>query len=107
MPGPLRLRQGRGCGSFSIAPIRAATILGLGTVVLTSGFALFALFARLFLGQVPQGFTSLILVVTFMTGMNLLFLGVVGEYVGRIYEEVKRRPLYVVRGVQGQGKRKK
>ena len=43
-----------------------------------------------------RGFTALTLLITFLSGMNLFFLGVIGEYVGRVYEEVKGRPLYFV-----------
>jgi hypothetical protein len=50
----------------------------------------------------PQGFTALIVAVTFLAGVNLFFLGVIGEYVGRIYEETKGRPHYVMRRVIGQ-----
>lgn len=96
-----------GIFSFSIIPLRMAAALGAITVLLTSLFAFFALYARLFLGRSPQGFTSLILVITFVSGVNLLFLGIIGEYVGRVYEEVKGRPLYVVeriiRGSDGSG----
>jgi hypothetical protein len=44
----------------------------------------------------PQGFAAIITVVTFLSGVQLLFLGVIGEYVGRIFEEMKARPIYVV-----------
>jgi len=47
----------------------------------------------------PQGFTALILAITFLSGVNLFFLGIIGEYVGRVYEEAKGRPHYVVRKV--------
>lgn len=96
----LRL-AGDGIFSFSIVPLRMAAALGAVTVLLTTLFALFALYARLFLDRSPQGFTALILVMTFVSGVNLLFLGIIGEYVGRVYEEVKGRPLYVVRRVVG------
>lgn len=82
--------------SFSVAPLRAAALLGLGAIVLSSLFALYAVAVRLLLGRTPQGFTALIVVMTFLSGTNLLFLGLLGEYLGRVYEEVKRRPLYVV-----------
>jgi len=82
--------------SFSVAPLRAAALLGLGAIVLSTLFALYAVGVRLLLGQSPQGFTALIVVMTFLSGTNLLFLGLLGEYLGRVYEEVKRRPLYVV-----------
>ncbi|HSD33039.1 MAG TPA: glycosyltransferase family 2 protein [Gemmatimonadales bacterium] len=90
-----------GVFAFSIVPIRAAALLGAVAVGLSGVFALYALFAKLALHRSPQGFTSLILVLTFLSGVNLFFLGVVGEYVGRVYEEVKRRPLYVVSRVIG------
>lgn len=85
-----------GIFAFSTVPIRAAALLGAVAIALSSVFALYALYAKLALHRSPQGFTSLILVITFLSGVNLFFLGVVGEYVGRVYEEVKRRPLYVV-----------
>ena len=53
--------------------------------------------AKFLLHQSPQGFTATILVVTFLSGVNLFFLGIVGEYVGRIYEETKARPHYIIR----------
>ncbi len=85
-----------GIFAFTIVPIRAAALLGVAAIALSGVFALYALYAKVALQRSPQGFTSLILVITFLSGVNLFFLGVVGEYVGRVYEEVKRRPLYVV-----------
>jgi polyisoprenyl-phosphate glycosyltransferase len=85
-----------GIFSFSVVPIRAATALGALTVGGSLAFAGYSLFARLLLQQSPAGFTALILAITFLAGVQLLFLGVIGEYVGRIYEEVKSRPHYIV-----------
>lgn len=85
-----------GIFAFSIVPIRAAVMLGAVAIALASVFALYAVYAKLVLHQSPQGFTALILLIVFLSGVHLFFLGVVGEYVGRVYEEVKRRPLYVV-----------
>jgi polyisoprenyl-phosphate glycosyltransferase len=94
-----------GIFSFSIVPIRIAAALGGFTILATSLFALYALWAKFFLDRSPQGFTAQILVITFVSGVNLLFLGIIGEYVGRVYEEVKGRPLYVLKSVQN-GKRR-
>ena len=69
--------------------------------LLSALFALYSLVAKLFLGHSPQGFTALILVITFLSGVQLLFLGVIGEYLGRVYEEVKQRPVYVVGEILG------
>ena len=60
-----------------------------------------AIYAKFWLHS-PQGFTALVVVITFLSGVNLFFLGVIGEYVGRVYEETKARPHYVVRKVAGQ-----
>lgn len=87
--------------SFSTIPIRAAAIIGLVSVSLSALFALYAVVAKLFFHQSPQGFTALLLVFTFLAGTLLFFLGIIGEYVGRVYEEVKARPLYVVEKIIG------
>lgn len=85
-----------GIFAFSIVPIRTAALLGVAAMAVTIAFALYASAAKVFLGQSPRGFTALMLLITFVSGVNLFFLGVIGEYVGRVYEEVKARPLYVV-----------
>ncbi|MEX2187229.1 MAG: glycosyltransferase family 2 protein [Pirellulales bacterium] len=85
-----------GIFSFSTAPLRAATVLGAATIAASLSFAAFTLYQRVFLGHAPAGFTALVLGITFLSGVQLLFLGVIGEYVGRVYEEVKRRPHYLV-----------
>lgn len=88
-----------GLFSFSIVPLRAAAMLGV-VAILTSGvFSLYTLYARLFLARTPAGFTSLMLFMSFLSGVHLFFLGIIGEYVGRIYQETKRRPIYVVGSV--------
>jgi dolichol-phosphate mannosyltransferase len=85
-----------GIFAFSTAPLRAAAVLGAIGMVLSGLFALYAIYARLVLHRSPQGFTAIIVVVTFLAGVNLFFLGIIGEYLGRVYEEAKARPLYVV-----------
>jgi polyisoprenyl-phosphate glycosyltransferase len=105
--GPLKLLKlaSDGLFSFSIVPLRAASMLGLLAVVLSSIFSLYTLYAKLMLHRAPAGFTALMLFLSFFSGVQLLFLGIVGEYVGRIYEETKRRPLYVVGAVVRGGTR--
>lgn len=88
-----------GLFSFSIAPIRIAMILGVVTILGGSAYAGYAVVVRLVSGAVPEGFTALIVATIFLNGIVLLFLGIVGEYVGRVYEEVKARPAYVVEAV--------
>jgi glycosyltransferase involved in cell wall biosynthesis len=90
-----------GIFAFSVVPLRAAAGVGVLAMLLSTLFSLYSLVAKLFLGHSPQGFTALILVITFLSGVQLLFLGVIGEYLGRVYEEVKQRPTYVVGEVLG------
>ena len=85
-----------GIFAFSIVPIRAAALFGAFVMFLSSLFAIYSIYIRVFLHKAPQGFTALIVAITFFSGVLLFFLGVIGEYVGRIYEEIKARPQYIV-----------
>lgn len=96
-----------GIFAFSIVPIRAAALFGALVVFLSSFYVFYAVYAKIFLKESPQGFTALIVAVTFLSGMVLFFLGVIGEYVGRIYEETKARPQYIVKCIVGEQKLKK
>jgi len=82
--------------AFSIVPIRATALLGTMVMFLSLVYVCYAIYAKLALHVSPQGFTALIVAVTFFFGIVLFFLGIIGEYVGRIYEETKARPQYVV-----------
>ncbi|MFY3742897.1 glycosyltransferase family 2 protein [Anaeromyxobacter sp. Red801] len=90
-----------GIFAFSIVPIRAAALLGAVTIGLAAIFAAYSVFAKFFLQDSPKGFTAEVLLGTFLSGVLLFFLGIIGEYVGRVYEEVKARPLYLVGRVVG------
>lgn len=86
-----------GLFAFSIVPIRAAALVGVSAVLLSLLYVLYALYAKVILQESPKGFTALIVIVTFFSGILLFFLGIIGEYVGRIYEETKSRPQYIIR----------
>ena len=88
--------------AFSIVPLRIATFVGAATVVAGAGYGIFVLVARI-AGAGPQGFATLALLQVIFAGMILLVLGVIGEYIGRIYEEVKRRPVYLIADEWGPG----
>ncbi len=91
-----------GLVSYSFVPLRMVTHLGF--VISGSAFALilYLLTLRLVYGErLVTGWTSTVVVVLFLGGIQLLSLGILGEYVGRIFDEVKRRPLYVVRETVG------
>jgi polyisoprenyl-phosphate glycosyltransferase len=82
--------------SFSNYPLRLATWLGLLMAGFGAVIGLVLLYLRLFTPYTVPGITAVILIVVIMVGLQNIALGIVGEYVGRIFEEVKRRPLYVV-----------
>jgi glycosyltransferase involved in cell wall biosynthesis len=90
-----------GIFAFSIVPIRAAALFGAFVMFLSSLYVIYSIYIRVFLQKSPQGFTALIVAITFFSGVILFFLGVIGEYVGRIYEETKARPEYIVRRTVG------
>ena len=101
---PLKLLKlaSDGIFAFSIVPLRASAILGVIAILISCLFTLYSIYARFWLHS-PQGFTALIVVITFLSGINLFFLGIIGEYVGRVYEETKARPHYVVRKIVSRG----
>ena len=90
-----------GAFAFSTMPLRFIGFLGGGVIAFTGAFAAYAVYARLILGRTPAGFTALTVLGALLGGMILLSLWIIGEYVGRIYEEVKRRPVYLVDTVIG------
>ena len=85
-----------GLFSFSVVPLRAVAWLGFFATLFSAAFAIYAIVARVFLKDPVRGFTALIVTVVFLAGVQLLSLGVIGEYLGRAYSETKGRPLYVV-----------
>lgn len=82
--------------SFSILPLRMSLWIGAMAAVVGFAYAVYALCAKFVLERVVTGWTSIIVVIIFFGGVQLMALGVIGEYVGRIYSESKRRPLYIV-----------
>ena len=85
-----------GITSFTIAPLKIATYLGLSTALFSLSYALFVVMKTLMLGKDVPGYASLIVVMLFMGGVQLITLGIMGEYIGRIFNETKRRPLYFI-----------
>jgi dolichol-phosphate mannosyltransferase len=87
-----------GIVSFSDLPLRIAIWVGLAISVCAGMYGLYAIGLRLLGGHVVEGWTSTVVVISMLCGANMMMTGIVGLYVGRIYAEVKRRPLYVVDG---------
>jgi polyisoprenyl-phosphate glycosyltransferase len=90
-----------GICSFSVVPLRAASLCGVLAIGLAGAFSVYAVYVRLAGGAVPQGFTATLVVSTFLGGVQLFFLGVIGEYLGRVYGEAKKRPAYVIAEIVG------
>lgn len=82
---------------FSVTPLRLSIVAGMFVILAGVGYGAYVVVDRLVTGDPPAGFASLALLTLFLNGTVLVVLGIVGEYVGRIYLEVKRRPTFVVR----------
>lgn len=82
--------------SFSYLPLKVAIYLGLTISLLSIGYALYIAICRIVLGTTVEGWTSIVVGISFLSGIQLLVLGFIGEYIGRIFDEVKRRPLYIL-----------
>ncbi|MDI6765889.1 MAG: glycosyltransferase family 2 protein [Bacteroidota bacterium] len=86
-----------GIFSFSNAPLRLATYIGVITSFLAFVGIIYVLYAKIFTDKATPGWASPVFSILFIGGLILLTLGIIGEYLGRIYDEVKHRPLYVIK----------
>lgn len=84
----------QGITAFSLAPIRFVTVLGFTAALLSFFYLCYALFAH-FQGHTVEGWTTIVVLQTFLGGCILLAIGIVGEYIGKIVQEVKARPIYI------------
>ena len=93
-----------GITSFSTFPLRLSSFLGI--IVATIGFIyiLFLILKTIIFGEPVRGYPTLLSIIVFLGGIQLLSLGVIGEYLGRIFDEVKNRPLYFVEKYSGDEK---
>lgn len=85
-----------GITSFTTAPLRLATYLGLATALLAFAYAIWVVIKALLWGDAVAGWPTMMAVILFLGGTQLIALGLIGEYLGRLYEESKRRPLYLI-----------
>jgi len=90
-----------GITSFSTFPLRVWTYVGFVLAFLSIVYALYTVAQTIIYGVITPGYSSIIVAVLFIGGVQLISLGVIGEYIGRIFSEVKARPLYLVRGLYG------
>ena len=89
----------QGITAFSVRPLRLATFAGLIIAGLAMIYAIYALFMYLFTNRTVAGWTSLILSILFLGGIQMFLLGIIGEYLGRLFIDTKRRPDYIIREV--------
>lgn len=90
-----------GITSFSLLPLKVWSYIGIGLSLLAFLYATFLVIRTLIVGADMPGYASLMVAVLFLGGVQLITLGILGEYLGRVYEEVKSRPLYLVRDQYG------
>ena len=93
----LFLLASSGILSFSAFPLRLAGLIGFFAVILSTLFSLYCVLVKLIYNTSPTGFTAIMLGMVFLSGIQLLVLGIIGEYLGRVYEEQKQRPAYIDR----------
>lgn len=93
-----------GIFSFSSIPLRIWTYLGMISGVLAIGYAIYTIFKTIFLGIDVPGYASIFVSIMFIGGLNLIGIGVLGEYIGRIFEDSKGRPLYLIKSVSESNK---
>ncbi len=93
-----------GIVAFTVAPLRMATYMGFLISLGAFGFMIFVVFRALLLGDPVSGWPSLMVVILFLGGIQLLAIGIIGEYLSKTYMEVKRRPSYIVRKIYEQKK---
>ena len=89
--------------AFSIAPLRALTLLGMALSAVALGYGAWVVAEYFFAGIAVPGYATIVVGMMFFSGIQLLSIGVLAEYVGRIYEEVKQRPAYLISERQGAG----
>jgi glycosyltransferase involved in cell wall biosynthesis len=88
-----------GITSFSIKPLRLSIVIGFILAFMSFVYAIYAVVASVLLNQTIVGWTSLIFSVLFIGGIQLIFMGIIGEYIGKIFIEIKQRPIYLVKEI--------
>lgn len=88
-----------GITSFTIVPLKIASYLGLAISLLAFSYAAFIIYKTLMFGENVQGYPSLMVAILMLGGIQLASLGIIGEYLGRMFNETKRRPLYLTQGL--------
>lgn len=91
-----------GITSYTSAPLRMATVVGVVIALLALLYLVYVLIKAIAVGDPVAGYPTIIVSILFLGGLQLLFLGILGEYIGRIFTETKRRPVYFIREIDGE-----
>lgn len=89
--------------SFSVLPLRIASFVGLISIAISFGLGGWFLYMKLFTNMLFPGFASTVCIILFIGGVQISFLGIIGEYLAKIFEESKGRPIYLVRDLLNMG----
>jgi undecaprenyl-phosphate 4-deoxy-4-formamido-L-arabinose transferase len=81
---------------FSVVPLQVFTLFGMATSVMSTLFVIYLFIRRLVIGPEAEGVFTLFAILYFLVGVGIMGLGIIGEYIGRIYKEVRRRPRFIV-----------
>lgn len=91
-----------GITSYTTSPLKIATVMGLIVSLCAFGYMLYIFLKALFIGDPVAGYPTIMIVMLFLGGVQLLSLGIIGEYIGRIFNETKNRPVYFIREIDGE-----
>ncbi len=91
-----------GITSYTTSPLKIATIMGLIVSLCAFCYMIYIFFKALFIGDPVAGYPTIMIVMLFLGGVQLLSLGIIGEYIGRIFNETKNRPVYFIREIDGE-----
>lgn len=91
-----------GITSYTTSPLKIATVMGLIVSLCAFCYMLFIIVKAIFIGESVAGYPTIMVVMLFLGGVQLLSLGIIGEYIGRIFNESKQRPVYFVREIDGE-----
>ncbi|MEZ3591616.1 MAG: glycosyltransferase family 2 protein [Muribaculaceae bacterium] len=91
-----------GITSYTSAPLRMATVVGVVIALLALLYLVYVVIKAIVVGDPVAGYPTIIVSILFLGGLQLLFLGILGEYIGRIFTETKQRPVYFIREIDGE-----
>ena len=90
-----------GIVSFSVMPLKFTFILGFIITFFSAAYGIYIIFEKIFFGNSVPGWSSMAIIILFLGGMQFMFLGIIGEYIAKIYEQVKNRPQYIIDSSEG------